>query len=321
MTQQLHVVLGASGGAGNAIVHALATRGHTVRAVNRSGSAQVPEGVGIVSADITDPAGAAAALDGADVVYMAAQPAYHRWTEEFPSMLATVIDAVTSEQAHLIMVDNLYMYTPPSEPLTETSPTDTTTRKGRVRMQLDTMLKEAEASQGLSVTIGRASDYFGPEPNMSAITALAIDPGVRGKTIKWMGSLDKRHSVAYLPDIARAYAILGESDATSGGTWILPHGPAPTGAQFLEAVNQALPEPAKTAVISKSMLRMAAPFHKVSKESLEIAYQWTDDFVVDDSKFQEAFGPFTTTPLNDAVLETVRAHSSASGVHESDTSL
>jgi nucleoside-diphosphate-sugar epimerase len=308
MTQPLHVVLGASGGAGNAIVGALAGRGHAVRGVNRSGSPLAPEGVEAVSADITDPTGAATALTGADVVYMAAQPAYHRWTEEFPPMLATVIDAVAAQNARLIMVDNVYMYAPSSEPLTEGSPAAITTRKGKVRVQLDAMLKNAETTKGLPVTIGRASDYFGPEPNMSAITALAIAPGVNGKSIKWMGSLDKRHSVAYLPDIARAYAILGESQEADGETWILPHGEAPTGTEFLASVNRALPEPSRTGTISKGMLRMAAPFHKVSRESLEIAYQWTDDFVVDDSKFQKAFGPFETTPLDEAVRDTVAAY-------------
>ena len=308
MTQQLHVVLGASGGAGSAIVGALAGRGHAVRGVNRSGSPLVHEGVEVVSADITDPAGAATAVAGADVVYMAAQPPYHRWTEEFPQMLATVIDAVVAEHSRLIMVDNLYMYAPSLDALTEGSQADITTRKGKVRIQLDAMLKEAEASTGLAATIGRASDYFGPGPNMSAITALAIAPGVNRKPIKWMGSLDKRHSVAYLPDIARAYAILGESEEAAGETWILPHGAAPTGAEFLASVNRALPEPARTGTISKGMLRMAAPFHKMSRESLEIAYQWTDDFVVDDSKFQKVFGPFKTTPLDEAVRDTVAAY-------------
>lgn len=307
MTQPQHVVLGASGGAGNAIVRALSDRDHAVRAVNRTGTAQVPDGVEAVAADITDRRGAPAAVKGADVVYMAAQPAYHRWAEEFPPMLATVIDAVAKQDARLIMVDNLYMYSPTDQPITETSATDVTTKKGKVRVQLEAMLEEAGAAKGLDITIGRASDYFGPGPNMSAITALAIAPGVKGKPIKWMGTLDKRHSVAYLPDIARAYAVLGESD-DAGGTWILPHGTAPTGAEFLEAVNSALPRRAKTGTISKGMLRMAAPFHKVSRESLEIAYQWTDNFVVDDSKFQDAYGPFTTTPLDDAVHETIASY-------------
>ncbi|MEN8240107.1 MAG: NAD-dependent epimerase/dehydratase family protein [Actinomycetota bacterium] len=305
MTDPVHVVLGASGGAGTAIVGALTERGHAVRAVSRSGNATVPDGVEPVTADITDPASAATAVTGADVVYMAAQPAYFRWVQEFPSMLATVVDAVATAGARLVMVDNLYMYAPSSQPLTERSSTGSGTKKGRVRIRLEAILHEAETDKGLEVAIGRASDYFGPGSNLSTITTLAIGPGITGKPIKWMGRLDKKHSVAYLPDIARAYVTLGESDAAYGETWILPHGPAPTGAEFLEAVNRALPHPVRTGAISKTMLMVAAPFHRISRESLEMMYQWTDDFVVDDSKFRSAFGPFETTPLNDAVLATI----------------
>jgi nucleoside-diphosphate-sugar epimerase len=308
MTDKRHVVLGASGGAGSAIVTALTDGDHTVRAVNRSGNARVPNGVEIIGADITDDAGAATAVAGADVVYMAAQPEYFRWVEEFPSMLKTVVDAVLAADARLVMVDNLYMYTPTSRPLSEDSSTETTTKKGRVRRDLEVILHEAREEKDLDIAIGRASDYFGPGPNMSAITALSIDPGVRGKSIKWMGKLDKRHSVAYLPDIGRAYVTLGESDDAYGDTWILPHGPAPTGAEFLDAVNEALPRPAKTGAISRTMLMVASPFHKVSRESLEMAYQWTDDFVVDDAKFRAAFGPFDSTPLDEAVLETITSY-------------
>ena len=47
----LHVVFGASGGIGNAVVRDLSRRGEAVRAVNRSGAAIVPDGVEVVAAD------------------------------------------------------------------------------------------------------------------------------------------------------------------------------------------------------------------------------------------------------------------------------
>lgn len=304
MSSNRQVVLGASGGAGRAIVQALAERGHEVRAVSRSIDEASAPGVEAFRADITDTVSVTEAIDGARVVYMAAQPAYHRWPEEFPRMLSSVIDGVVRSDARLVMVGNLYVYGPSPAPMSEPSPTSAATKKGRVRIQMAEMVEDAAASRGLRATIGRASDYFGPGADNSTITALAVAPAMAGKPIKWMGRLDKRHSVAYLPDIARAYAILGEHDEADGQDWILPHGPAPTGGEFLVAVNQALPAAVKTGSISKAMLMMAAPFHRRSRESLEMMYQWTDDFVVDDSKFQDAFGPFTTTPLDDAVVET-----------------
>ena len=54
------------------------------------------------------------------------------------------------------------------------------------------------------------------------------------------------------------------------------------------------------------MLRIAAPVHRISRESLGILYQWDAPFVVDYSAFQESFGPFPVTPLDRAIAETVR---------------
>jgi len=304
MQDQYHVVLGASGGAGNAIVHALVERGRTVRAVNRRGDAAVPEGVERVGADISVGSGARNAVAGADVVYMAAQPAYHRWAEEFPTMVESVVDA-SAAGARLVMVDNLYTYAPGTVTISEDTPENSKTRKGRVRSQLAHMLRSAHETGRVRVSIGRASDYFGPGANNSAITALSIARAADGKSMRWMGRLDKRHSLAYLSDIAAAYAMLGESDRADGNTWILPHGPAPTGAEFLAAANNTLSDHVTTGSLSKTMLLMAAPFHSMSRESLEVMYQWTDDFVVDDSKFQQVFGPFTTTPLDEAVRTTI----------------
>ena len=51
-----HVVLGATGGAGNAIAHALHAAGLSTRAVSRSGASDVPEAIERLAADITNPA-------------------------------------------------------------------------------------------------------------------------------------------------------------------------------------------------------------------------------------------------------------------------
>ena len=311
-TPDSHVVLGASGGAGNAIVHALHDAGLSVRAVNRAGDADVPEPVERMAADITSRDGVRRALSGADVVYLAAQPPYDRWLAEFPPMLARVIDAVP-DGAKLVMVDNLYGYGPGASPITETSPQNATDTKGRVRRSMAQTLEKTHRSGRIRVAIGRASDYIGPGPARSAITALAIDPVSTGGRLRWTATLDAPHSVAYLPDIGRAYVLLGTRDEADGRVWILPHAPAVTGREFLAMVNAALPQPLKTGVISTTMLRLAAPFNRDSREILDIVYQWSEPFVADHSAFDEAFGPFPLTPLEDAVGETVQARLSSDG--------
>jgi nucleoside-diphosphate-sugar epimerase len=98
---------------------------------------------------------------------------------------------------------------------------------------------------------------------------------------------------------------LGTSDRADGEVWLLPHAPAVTGREFLGMVNQALPAPARQGVVSPAMLRLAAPFHRVSRQSLGILYQWSEPFVVDHAKFERAFGPVAVTLLRDAIETTV----------------
>jgi uncharacterized protein YbjT (DUF2867 family) len=82
---QLHVVVGATGGAGGALVRELAGGGHRVRAVSRTpASADLPEGVEPLAADAADPAQTRTACAGATVVYHCVQPPYERWAAEFP---------------------------------------------------------------------------------------------------------------------------------------------------------------------------------------------------------------------------------------------
>lgn len=304
--KDLHVVLGASGGAGNAISRALHASGYRVRAVNRSGRADLPEGIHLMASDLSTPDGVARAVAGAGVVYMAAQPEYHRWPEDFPLMLKQVADATASVGAKLVMVDNLYGYGPQAGTITGGTPERATDRKGAVRREMTATLLRAHQSGKLRVTIGRASDYFGPRADNSSITALAIAPAADGRTIRWIGSLDAMHSVAYLPDVARAYVQLGTSDEADGRIWILPHGEPITGRGFLDMVNNALPEPVKTGLLSRTMLSLAAPFHKPSREILEILYQWSEPFVVDGAAdYQRTFGRFESIPLGEAVSKTV----------------
>ena len=157
----------------------------------------------------------------------------------------------------------------------------------------------------IEVVIGRASDYFGPNADNSGITALAIEPAAGRGKLRWMGSLHAAHSCAYMPDVARAYVALGSAPDTAGRVWLLPHAPAVTGAEFHALVNDALPEPRATALVSTRMLRLAAPFHRISRESLPLAYQWTEPFLVDDSAFRARFQDFVSTPMAQAVATTV----------------
>src|SRR5215217_3702 len=300
-----HVVIGAGGGSGSAVVRELAGRGLRVRAVTRSGKGDVPDGVQQMAADIATLEGAQQACEGAAVVYHCAQPPYTKWPELFPPMTRAVLDAAAEAGAKLVFADNLYVYGPPDGPLTEETPHRAEGRKGRVRIEMADVLLRAHADGRLRVTIGRAADYYGPRGTTSTVGENIMKPLLRGKRVRWLGSLDQPHTLNYLEDMARALVTLGERDEADGQVWHLPAAEPLTGRQFLELVFEAAGHPPKVGVASRPMIRIAGLFSPLLRELNETLYQFERPFVSDASKFDGAFGPFEPTQHPEAVRRTV----------------
>ena len=304
MNDELHVVLGASGGTGSALVEELLRRGHRVRAVSRGGDA--PEGTEGMKADVSTPEGARAASAGAAVVYHAAQPAYTRWAEEFPPMTENVIEGAAGAGAKLVFADNLYMYGPGApQPMPEETAQKATGKKGRTRILMAGRLLEAHRSGRARVAIGRSSDYYGPRGTGTIAGETVFGAALAGKTVRWPGSLDAPHTFNFLPDMARALATLGERAEADGGVWHLPAAPPITGRAFLDLVSEETGRAVKASVTSRTTLRLIGLFSPFIRELAETVYQFEGPFVSDATKFERAFGPFEPTPHPEAVARTV----------------
>jgi len=301
---EISVVLGAAGGIGRAVVTELAGRGLRVRAVSRDGRARVPDRVEACAADLTTPGGAARACADAAIVYHCAQPRYTRWAEEFPALNAVIVTATTSVGAKLVVADNLYMYGPISGPISETCPQEPASKKGRVRKGLAASLLAVSEADGLRVTIGRASDYFGPAGAGSIVGKMVAD-ALAGKGVRWPANADLPHTVSYLPDVARALAVLGERDEANRKAWVLPAASPITAGGFVALIQQEIGRPVKLSVTSKLSMRAAGLFIPEAREIPDIWYQFAAPFEVNASAFDAAFGPLQITPLAQAVHNTV----------------
>ena len=299
-----HVVLGASGGLGRALVVELVRSGRRTRAVSRH-AVDGLESAEHVAVDLTTTEGARRACQGASVVFHAAQPPYHRWTEEFPALTQNIIDATAEAGAKLVMVDNLYMYGPNAGPLVESLPRAATGRKGRVRVEMERQLLRAHETGSLRVTIGRLSDYYGSHGPNSTLAALVLEPAVRSKAMRWPGSTSAAHTLHYLPDAARGLVALADDGRADGEVWHLPAAPPITGDEFMSIVNRCVSSPVKTGVIGTSMMRIGGLFSKAAKETVECMYQWNAPFVIDSTKFESAFGELPVTPHAEAIAATV----------------
>lgn len=301
--RDLHVVTGGTGAIGGAVVEELARRGHRVRSIGRR-SVEARAGVEQRVADFTDRDAAIEAMAGASVVYHCAAPAYTRWAEEFPALQANVADAAERAGAKLVAIENLYMYGPSDGPMTEGTPMAATGRKGSVRARLSEDLLARHRDGRLRVAIGRASDYYGPRAVNSAVGEQFFAAVAAGKTPRWLGRLDRPHSLSYLPDIAAGLVTLGERDAADGMVWHLPVSPALTGAEWAERTSGVIGRPVRPAVVARPMIVALGVFMPLLRELRETLYQWERPWVVDDAKFRTAFG-VASTDVEDGIRASV----------------
>lgn len=301
-----HVILG-TGPLGLAIMDELVAQGHTPTLVNRSGrlSEQLPAGVILTTADLTQSSEVARVTQNADIVFFCAQPAYHQWPEKFPPLIQSLIDGVAQTGAKIVFGSNTYMYGATNGALlTEDLPYTAETRKGRTRAKMAHMLLEAHKTGRVQVTIGRASDFYGPRVKGSAVGETLFEAAVTHKTADLAGKLDLPHTYTYIRDFARALVTLSQNDKAYGRAWHVPSAETLTTSQFIQLIEADLGHPVKVRTAGKLLLWLVGRFKPEVNEMIEMLYEFEEPYIVDHSQFAAAFGTHTT-PHTQAIAETI----------------
>lgn len=301
----LHVVLGASGGTGRALVAELLRRGRAVRAVARRAVPGLPPDVEQVPADLADADAARRAVSGAAVVYHAAQPAYHRWPQEFPHLTASIRRAVASAGARLAVMDNLYMYGPHDGPITEDLPYAATGRNGRVRAAMAKTLLRAHASGELPVVLGRASNYYGPHGLNTVAGERVFGAALAGKKVQLLGRLDQPHTWSYLPDVARALVNLAETPDAYGAAWHLPAAVPITQREFVDLIFRFAGTPPRYGTLSRPVITLVGLVNPVVRQLPETLYEFERPYLLDASAYRSRIAGFDAVPHEQAVRDTV----------------
>jgi nucleoside-diphosphate-sugar epimerase len=291
--QELHVVLGARGGVGQALVHLLTEQGKHVRAVSRAKAAG-PTGIELVAADLLQGDQAIAACREASVVYHCAGVPYPQWAKVLPTIMENTITAVSVAGARLVYADNCYMYAPTARPMTEDLPYAPVTRKGRVRKQLAEALMAAHSTGRLRAAIGRATDFYGPGMVTSTMGERFFTALVAGKRVEWLGKLDQPHAMTVVDDFARVLFTLGSRDEALGQVWHVPAADALTGRQYIELAAEAAGVTARPMVLSAGLVRVLGLFNPMLRELGEMLYEFNAPYLIDGSKYLRAFGGMPT---------------------------
>ena len=106
----------------------------------------------------------------------------------------------------------------------------------------------------------------------------------------WLGNPDSKHSFTYVPDAAKAMALLGQSPESDNQIWHLPTAPALTGKEFIQLAASVFNTEPQYRRLNKLMLNIIGLFNKPIGETAELYYQYQYDYIFNSDKFEKAFG-------------------------------
>jgi len=286
----------------------LAEDGRRVSVVSRRGSG--PAGVGAVAADAADAGAMARLAEGATVIYDCVNPPYHRWPADWPPIAASLLAAAERSGAVLVTLSNLYGYGPgpydEAHPMTEATPLAATGRKGRVRARVWQEALAAHQAGRVRVAEVRGSDFIGPGAT-SALGERIVGRVRRGKGVSVLGRADRPHTWSFTDDVARMLLVAGTDPRAWGRAWHVPSNEPRSQRQVVDDFARAAGVGrVRVGEIPPVVLRGMGLAWPLMRELRETEYQFRDDFVMDSSAAEMAFG-LKPTPWEEIVAVTVRA--------------
>lgn len=302
-TQQLHVVLGA-GPAGRTLAGRLAADGAAVRIVSRN-TVDLGPAVESRSADLMDPEQAVAVTEGAVVIHHCVNVPYQQQVGSMPRLARSITDAAARHGARLVVLDTLYPYgESDGEAITEATPWAATSRKGRMRAELDRYYLTRHEAGDVRVVLGRSADFFGPEVLNSTLGGAFFPGALTGEPVLAFGDIELPHSYTFMPDVAAGMALLGEADDDAlGRVWHLPTVPAVSTASVHGTVAELTGRPLEVTVLPEA--RPYGPFDAAfMAEYEEMFYQHLIPQNMISEAFESRFGT-APTPLRQALALTL----------------
>jgi nucleoside-diphosphate-sugar epimerase len=308
MEKELHVIYGA-GQVGMPLAQHLLAAGKRVRVVKRSAGG-VPDGAELMQGNAGDSSFCHEACAGAAAVYHCMNPAYSasQWLERLPRYMDNLISAAGGVGARLVVLDNLYMLgRTGGSPMNENTPANPCSKKGEIRARVAERLFEMQRQGKVRAVCGRAADFYGPGGTLTFFGDYFWKPVLAGKAGVSLVNAGMLHTYHYIPDVALGLATLGcadESKLVGAPLWMLPCQPAVSTRDMVSRFGVALGRDIPLNEMPRWLLNTLGLVVPMVREIKEMAYQWDEPFIVDDSRFRGAFDA-RPTDVEEAARATV----------------
>jgi nucleoside-diphosphate-sugar epimerase len=272
-----HIVVGAGGPLGAAVIEALVADSKQVRAV-LFGEPEVglPEGTEAVVVNPLEPASIARGCSGASAIYDCFEPSYASWKKTYAEVTGNIVFAAIESGARTVFASHLL-----------SSSADNERWEGEVLKAQGSGLTEA--------AVARLPQLFGVKV-MNPMFKLIFDAVLEGKKAHWVGDLDVRRNYLDVEDAARAMILLNEDARAYGRAWNVTSPGGLSGRELIELAFKAVGAKPKVGRWSRGIALTGSLLAPDTKLVVEMPYDYSSGFNLDGSGFADAFPTFSFTP-------------------------
>jgi nucleoside-diphosphate-sugar epimerase len=301
------LVVGASGSMGYALVNELQTRGgFKVAAFARTKSKletlfKNETNVSIVPGDVFKIEQLKAAAKDVEIIFHAMNVPYPDWEEKQPVLLRNILSVAKGENSKLVVVDNIYVYGRSNgEKVTEAFPKHPHTKKGKIRLQLENMIKES----GVQFLIAHFPDFYGPHAE-NTLLHQTFKNAIQNKKAVFIGQPDIPREYIYTPDGASALVELSLRNHAYGQEWNIPGAGVITGNEILQILRrQGYSKELK--IITKFVIQLVGLFNKGMKEYAEMFYLNEEPVILSGAKLKKELVSIPQTSYEIGISKTLQ---------------
>src|SRR5690606_19709452 len=189
------------------------------------------------------------------------------------------------------------------EKVSEKTPKNPNTKKGKLRLEMEKLYKNSEVPS----IIAHFPDFYGPHVENGQINYM-LRQVLKDKNARFIGQHHVLREHIYTPDGAKAIVELALYDDAYGQCWNIPAYDVISGEEIIQHVRDITGYKKKVGVVTRNMLRFVGLFDKQMREFVEMQYLAEDPVVLDGRKYEEFIGPLPRTSYVEGLKKTIEVY-------------
>lgn len=305
------LVLGATGGTGQAIISELLARGANVIAFGRSElklkavleKYDVHRQLSYKTGDVFHPNSIAEAAKNVDVIFQCANVKYQEMKDKLLPLGESVMTAANEMGKKVVIVDGIYVYGHQVAKGDENHPKHPHTKKGKIRVEFEKLIL-SDRWQNAKPLIVRLPDYYGPS-SQNAYLQPTLEGMAENKVSMFIGNLKTPREYIYLPDAAKMIINIAEHDDAYRENWNIPGAGLISGKEIIKIAREITGNQKMVIPLNQCAISLIGRFDPFMREVVEIMYLTKEGFVLSGEKYEQRIGPIQATPFRKGLTETL----------------